>query len=64
MKRRASTPLFGNEGAWVNVTVHCPTCGDSLVGYRVVELIEQQPKLVCPMCDEPTGQQTGVEPSA
>jgi DNA-directed RNA polymerase subunit RPC12/RpoP len=63
MAKRAAMPLFGSD-AWVNVTVHCQTCGDSLVGYRHSELVEKQPDLVCPMCDEPTGQKTVVEAQA
>lgn len=64
MAKKASTPLFGNESQWVNVTVSCPDCGDSLVGYQYRELIDTKPDLVCPMCDCPTGQKTTVEADA
>jgi DNA-directed RNA polymerase subunit RPC12/RpoP len=59
-KRRVAMPLLDADLQWVNVTVSCNNCGDSLVGYQVRELIEVQPEFVCPMCDSPTGQRTTV----
>ena len=57
-------PLLDDELTWVNVTVSCPTCGDSKVTIRKIDLIEHQPAWRCPMCNELTGQQTIVQAEA
>ena len=63
-RRSVATPLYDNELNWVNVTVTCEECGDSIITIQIKELIEQQPEFTCPMCEQPTGQKTIVEPSA
>ena len=61
MPKRQKMPLFPGESEWVNVTIECDECGDSIVSFQVAELVNEQPDFSCPLCGQLTGQKTVVE---